>query len=67
MRPFNISQETIWRLNEIVNPRTPVGEAEVRDVAYAALELSKSLNYLQDHLAELATGTTTEKDECVVA
>jgi len=65
MKLFNIPQETIWRLNEIVNPRTPVGEAEVKDVAHAVLLLSESLNRLQDHLAEAIDAALAEQDECV--
>ena len=44
-------------MHDVVHPRTPVGEAEIKDVAHAALLLGESLNRLQDHLADVDAAT----------
>lgn len=50
---LKISPAIIHRMHDIVNPRTPIGEAEIKDVAHAVLLLCESLNHLQDHLPDV--------------
>ncbi len=54
---LKISPAIIRRMHDVVHPRTPVGEAEIKDVAHAALLLGESLNRWQDHLADVDAAT----------